>query len=112
MTKQAIEEIKGGLTEYTAIVEGLAKEYTYDATVETVRSEHSELDFMEYDEIEELLEHAKNQRNKKDQLLEIIADLEKSIQKMEKAGYHPLSKRMFQATNKLTEQKMLLRGLK
>lgn len=61
-----MKDIRAALAEYAAIVEGFAKEYTDDTTVETVRAEHSELDFMEDDEIEKLLEHAKNQRNKAD----------------------------------------------
>lgn len=48
----------------------------------------------------------------KNELIEIITDLEKRIEKMEANGYHPLSKRMLQATNKLTDYKFMLKGLK
>lgn len=48
----------------------------------------------------------------KNELMQVIKDLELSIERMEKAGYNPLSKRMLLATNKLTEQRFLLKGLK
>lgn len=57
------EKIMDTVSEYAAIVDGMATEYTNAATVETVRAEHPELDFMDDEEIAELLEHATARRN-------------------------------------------------
>lgn len=63
---QPDESIGRALSEYAAIVSGVAEDYTDDVTEQELRQDHPELDFMDEGEIYEVLRQARLLRMRTD----------------------------------------------